>query len=146
MLVFSMNMKSHQHIGERIREMRKEYGLTQRELADRMGMKSWNNLSNLEKGHKPVSDKMLMRIFTDGFDLPKSEANRLIGEWRAEEYAPEYLSASSISKTVSPNPLDQIGMGLRKLGWSKKEIEQHIRHIQAIENLRKEDSRSYASL
>lgn len=59
----------HNHIGEKIREKRKELGMTLGELA--MGICSVGKLSNIENGHTPVSTSDLKK-FSDKLKTPIS--------------------------------------------------------------------------
>src|SRR4029077_7564123 len=78
-------------IGERIRFAREEAHLSQKQLADRLGFKDRQILSNIEAGQRRVSsEELLLFIKEVGRSLEYfSDPFLLIGEvvsWRAENY------------------------------------------------------------
>jgi transcriptional regulator with XRE-family HTH domain len=54
-----------EHIGRLIKEARESADLTQQELADRIGIKQGQTISNYERGVTEVSTKRLRRIATE---------------------------------------------------------------------------------
>lgn len=60
--------KEYPAFGPVLRRLRQEKGLSQEELAERMGMASHAHLSRLESGHKQPSVEMLFRL-ADAFGL-----------------------------------------------------------------------------
>lgn len=50
------------NIGERILQRRKELGLTQEELAMRMGYKSKSTINKIEKGYNDVSQSNVVKF------------------------------------------------------------------------------------
>lgn len=51
-----------EELGQRIKEAREDAGLTQQELADRIGIKQGQTVSNYERGVTEVTTKRLRRI------------------------------------------------------------------------------------
>lgn len=85
----------HQMIGERIALARREIGLTQEELSERLGFKDRQILSHIESGKRKVSSQELM-FFMQLLEKPLeffTDHTLVVGQhvmsWRAEEASPE---------------------------------------------------------
>ena len=70
--------------GKRLRQLRKKMGLTIPEIEKRTGLSN-GFLSRVERDIQNIQDATLYKILTRGFDMPASEADYTIAEWRTED-------------------------------------------------------------
>lgn len=71
--------KEYPAFGPILRQFRQERGLSQEELAERMGMASHAHLSRLESGHKQPTVEMLFRA-ADAFGIKAWEILKAMEE------------------------------------------------------------------
>lgn len=77
-------------VGKELQKLRKQKGISLRDLASRIGWSNYGAISSMENGKLSITDDMLEKILVKGLDLRYSEAKKLIGEWRIEENAKKF--------------------------------------------------------
>ena len=81
----------HQMVGEQIASARRELGLTQAQLSERLGFKDRQILSYIESGKRKVSSRELIQVMEllgktlDFFTDPTLVVGEHVMSWRAEE-------------------------------------------------------------
>lgn len=103
-----------QHVGRKIRQLRKERNLTQTELSSRIGIQQ-SDLSRMEKGEYRVSLDTLFRLL--------SEFQMSIGEF-FDEMARESMSERDLSLVQTFQSLNESG---------RREVEDKIAHLRTPE-------------
>ncbi len=102
MLDYPFSMEAFQQmVGERIGLARKEAGLTQEQLAESLGFKDRQILSNIESGKRKVSSEELLRVMEaldknlDYFTDPALVVGEQVFSWRTEGQNPEMQAFES---------------------------------------------------
>lgn len=78
---YHAGMKKHLKFGPVLRRLRQEKGLSQEELAERVGMASHAHISRLESGHKQPTVETLFRL-ADALDVEAWEIVRTMQDER----------------------------------------------------------------
>lgn len=75
------------NIGDRVRELREEKGMTQQELAERLGYKHKSSLAHIENNERDIPRSMVVKLA----DILETTPAYLMG-WTEKESAPENVS------------------------------------------------------
>lgn len=92
--------QDEQTFGEMLRAYRQGQGLTQRKLAERVGI-SQSHFSNIERGRRRPSAAKMVSL-TEGLDLPLPEAEDFV---RRAGYDPILLKSGHAPLAYSPSHL-----------------------------------------
>ena len=94
------------NIGDRVRELREEKGMTQQELAERLGYKHKSSLAHIENNERDIPRSMVVKLA----DILETTPAYLMG-WTEKESAPENdLKGTIIAKVnqLSDSQLDRL--------------------------------------